>query len=192
MEISMKKINLFTGERIQIVAITEQDAEKYARWSHDPNYMRSLDTDVAVPHSTEYFQSSIQSTASESNMFEFGIKERTSEELIGFVSLHSIEWNNRVASLAIGIGEKEFRNKGYGTEAVKMILGYAFNELNLNRVGLDVIQNNIAGIKSYEKVGFIKEGVMREAVIRDGQKQDRIYMGILYDEWKKIENKEEE
>ncbi|TGA99386.1 N-acetyltransferase [Sporolactobacillus shoreae] len=91
--------------------------------------------------------------------------------------------------LAIGIGEAKNRNKGYGTDALKVILHYAFHELNLNRVSLDVIEYNAWAIHAYEKVGFQHEGRMRDAVLRDGKSYDRLIMGILRSEWEELNRK---
>jgi RimJ/RimL family protein N-acetyltransferase len=85
--------------------------------------------------------------------------------------------------LAIGIGEASYRGKGYGSDALQLILRYAFRELNLYRVGLDITANNGPAIRACEKAGFQREGAMRRAVSRDGQHIDRILMGILRDEW---------
>ena len=105
--------------------------------------------------------------------------------IIGFIMLHSIEWNNRKAIMTVGIGDKAARGCGYGSEAIEMILRFAFMELNLNRVGLDVISDNTPAIECYQKAGFTVEGRARESVIRFGEKLDLIYMGILYDDWVK-------
>lgn len=107
------------------------------------------------------------------------------DKLIGFIMLHSIEWNNRKAIMTVGIGDKAARGCGYGSEAIEMILRFAFMELNLNRVGLDVISDNTPAIECYQKAGFTVEGRARESVIRFGEKLDLIYMGILYDDWVK-------
>lgn len=98
------------------------------------------------------------------------------DQLIGFIVIHSIEWNNRAGLLSIGIGDPSFRNKGFGTNALQLMLRYAFCELNLNRVGLDVIEYNKRAIRAYERVGFQQEGRMREAVNRDGKSYDRVIM----------------
>jgi RimJ/RimL family protein N-acetyltransferase len=118
-----------------------------ARWSEDPDYMRSLDTDYARPRPEREFGPEAYSQAAGPNSVEFRLRTLEDDRLIGFVALHTIEWNNRAASLAIGIGEAAYRGKGYGTEALRLILRYAFDELNLERVGLDVIANNEAAIR---------------------------------------------
>lgn len=181
----MEAYNLFIGSRIRLTALGEDDAPIFSSWSEDGAYLRNLDTEYAVPHNVDFYKSQIQSFSADPNIIEFGIRALENNNLIGFVSLHSIEWNNQTAALAIGIGDTNSRGKGFGCEAIKLILNYAFNELNLNRVGLDVIGNNQKAISCYQKCGFIVEGTVREAVFRDGKKYNRIYMGILREEWTK-------
>lgn len=176
--------NLFQGSQIKITALTEQDAENFAKWSEDSNYLRNLDTDYAIPRNIDYYIPGIQSATANNTEMEFGIRKIDNNELFGFIAIHGIEWNNRAARMAIGIGQAEHRSKGYGTEAIQLILRFAFHELNLHRVGLDVNSNNEEAIRSYEKAGFVVEGRIRESVLRDGEAIDRIYMGILYSEWK--------
>ena len=175
--------NLFRSSRIQLKALKKEDAEAMARWSEDSEYLRNLDTDFAVPRSAEHYRSEIESISSQDNTIELGIHLISENQLIGFISLNSIEWNNRSGRLAVGIGESKFRHLGIGTEAVKMMIHYAFDELNLNRVGLDVISSNQAAIRCYQKSGFVVEGTIRESILRDGKKMDRIYMGLLRNEW---------
>ncbi len=85
--------------------------------------------------------------------------------------------------MAIALGERKFWGNGYGTDAMRVMLRYAFNELNLSRVGLIVFEYNPRAIRSYEKVGFIPEGRVRGAMLRDGKRWDFLYMGILREEW---------
>ncbi|MCI0184776.1 GNAT family N-acetyltransferase [Sulfoacidibacillus ferrooxidans] len=170
---------LFCGELVRLCAFRSEDASVMASWSHDAEYLRNVDSDMAVP-TTEAFQSFVGKS---SNGIEFLLRTVDNDTLIGFVALHGIEWNNQCGLLAIGIGEENFRSKGYGTDALRLILRYAFSELNLNRVGLDVISYNKRGIRAYEKVGFKVEGAMRESVLRDGHKYDRIIMSIFRNEY---------
>ncbi|SFS31161.1 GNAT family N-acetyltransferase [Marininema halotolerans] len=181
----MEATHLFKSARIRFAAMTEEAAASFSKWSEDPEYIRNLDTDIAFPRSEDSFRKEIQGGGGSLTSFELAIHMVLDDRLIGFAALHSIEWNNRAGRLAIGIGEKEDRNKGYGTEALQLLLQYAFYELNLHRVGLDVIGNNHSAIRCYEKVGFVVEGVIREGVLRDNQRVDRIYMGLLREEWER-------
>jgi len=161
----------------------EKDAEVMAMWQEDSEYLRNVDTDVAFPQSLHEIANDGLIKGRKSNSVSFMVRTVQDDRLIGFVAIHGIEWNNRTGLLAIGIGGVNDRGKGYGREAIHLILKYAFYELNLHRVGLDVISYNKVAIELYKKMGFQIEGCMREAVQRDGKYFDRIIMGILRDEW---------
>lgn len=176
--------HLFKGDLVRMVAPAEEDAATLARWSEDADYLRALDSDYARPASAREIAARLAPQQSEPNRVEFHLRALEDDCLIGFVALHSIEWNNGAAMLAIGIGEPAYRGKGCGSDALQLILRYAFDELNLYRVGLDVISSNARAIRAYEKAGFVQEGAMRGAVLRDGSRHDRIFMGILRDEWR--------
>ena len=177
----MMNNDLFKGTLIRLTAARDTDAEEMAVWQENSDYLRKLDTDFAAPKSIETLREHELSNGS--GTIEFRLRTIQDDKFIGFVALHSIEWNNQACLLAIGIGNPDYLGKGYGTEALNLILRYAFYELNLNRVGLDVISYNLPAIKAYEKAGFLVEGRMRSAVLRDGKQYDRIIMGILREEW---------
>jgi len=173
--------DLFAGEHIRLAPVDAACRAEMARWTEQAEYLRNVDTDIAFPRAvpgTGHIPPGDGSTT-----FEFAIRTLSGNEFVGFVALHSIEWNNRAAMLAIGIGDPARRRLGYGTEAVQLVLRYAFDELNLNRVGLDVVEYNTAALGLYQKAGFRREGALRSAVLRDGRQFDRIIMGILRAEW---------
>lgn len=172
--------SLFSGQLVRLCASRPEDAPMLASWSEDAEYLRNLDTDFAMPGSVESFE---KASDKSSNSIEFRLRTLENDTLIGFVALFSIEWNNQCGKMAIGIGDPNFRGKGYGTDALRLILRYGFCELNLHRIGLDVISYNTRAIHAYQNVGFQVEGTMRESVLRDGQKYDRILMSILRNEY---------
>ncbi len=186
--------DLFRGKLVRLVAPAEGDAAALARWSEDAGYLRALDSEYARPLSIQECARRLSSEHSDPNKVEFHILTLDEDRLIGLVALHSIEWNNGTALLAIGIGEPDYRGKGYGTDTLRLILRYAFDELNLYRVGLDVIANNARAIHAYQNAGFQTEGAIRGAVSRDGRRYDRLIMGILREEWQghNSDNKGEE
>lgn len=175
--------DLFRGKLVRLAAPAVGDAETLARWTEDDGYLRSMDTDYARPVSAQELSKRLNREAPHPNVFEFHLRTLEDDRLIGFVALHSIEWNNQAALLAIGIGEPAYRGRGYGTDALFLVLQYGFEELNLHRVGLSVIANNARAIRSYEKIGFRREGALRGAVSRDGSRHDVLLMGMLKDEW---------
>ena len=176
--------NLFYGNSVKLSIPREEDVEIMLKWEEDSEYLRNVDTEIALPKTKEQLGAERKADLNE---VYFRLRTIDKDHLIGFVAIHSIEWNNRAGILSIGIGESSNRNKGYGSDALKLILRYAFHELNLDRVGLEVIEYNKGGIRAYEKVGFQQEGRKRSVVYRDGKRYDVIVMGVLHNEWKAIQ-----
>ncbi len=184
---------LFTGDRVMLSSIDqEKDAAVEAKWTQDAEYLRLLNTKPALPLSVAQVKKryeKIEKDAEESkNMFYFAIRAKpaeneNAERLIGFVQLHWIEWNHGTGFIKIGLGDAEFRGKGYGTEAMRLILRYAFSELNLFRLAAVIPEYNQAALRLFHKVGFVQEVCRRKALKRDGQEWGLIHVGILKDEW---------
>ena len=95
-------------------------------------------------------------------------------------------WAHGEGWVGIGLGERDYWGNGYGTDAMRLMLRFAFDELNLWRVSLGVFAYNPRAIRSYEKAGFRREGLVRGDCRRDGQRWDSVFMGILRDEWLKL------
>jgi RimJ/RimL family protein N-acetyltransferase len=180
--------DLFIGTLVRLAAPSEDEKAAFARWSTDPDYLRHLDDDPARPLASERFTLPRKEDAGHN--YEFRIRTLADDRLIGFIALFNLKWNNGTCTLAIGIGEPDFRGKGYGTDALDLAVSFAFRELNLHRVGLTVISYNARAIRAYERVGFVQEGVRREAIHRDGKRYDEILMGLLRGEW--VQRKESE
>jgi RimJ/RimL family protein N-acetyltransferase len=113
------------------------------------------------------------------------LDENNLDKIIGNCAIHNIDSKNRTCTCGITIGEKDYHNKGYGTEAMEMLVEYGFNTLNMNRIGLTVYDFNIRAFKAYQKAGFIEEGRKRQARYHNGKYYDEIIMGILREDWEK-------
>jgi len=172
---------IFTGQLLCLSAPQPDDQSRFASWTQDDDYLRLLDEDPVKPQSNASFSSFTE--AGDDNSYYFHLRTLSDDTVIGFVVLFNLKWSNRTADMAIGIGDKAYRGKGYGQDALKLILNYAFNELNLHRVSLTVMSYNDAAIKAYERVGFVLEGTQRQAVLRQGKRYDMLMYGILRDEF---------
>ncbi|MFC1878354.1 GNAT family N-acetyltransferase [Chloroflexota bacterium] len=184
-----KSGNLFQGELVLLTAEDPEIAGKAsARWARDSEYQRLLDTEAAQVYSAKMFQQWFEKDIEKTRTGGIGFNIRTLEDdrLIGFVGVFDIQWNHGDAWIGIGIGERDQWGKGYGTDAMRVILRYAFTELNLQRVSLGVFSYNKRAMCSYEKAGFRYEGAGRESLHRDGQRANDLYMGILRSEWEKL------
>ena len=111
--------------------------------------------------------------------------------MIGTIGLENINHINRTATLGIFIGDKEHRSNGYGTEAIRLILDYGFNYMNLNNIKLDVMEFNERAQKCYKKCGFKEYGRRRKSNFTNGKYYDVVQMDILAEEFKEsyIKNK---
>lgn len=176
--------DLFTGELVRLDAPDpENEASLYARWQRDSEYMRLLDADALPLFTARQHKEGMEEELKNPKAFIFSIRTIADDRLIGFVALDGVNWNHGDTFVGIGLGEREFWGQGYGTEAMELVLQYAFTELNLHRVSLNVFEYNPRAIRSYEKAGFRVEGRQRQAFEREGRRWDAIYMGILREEW---------
>ncbi|MDI6893829.1 MAG: GNAT family protein [Bacillota bacterium] len=103
---------------------------------------------------------------------------------IGVMGLHRIDQVHREAELGIFIGEKDCWGRGYGTDAIRTLLGFAFEEMNFHRTYLRVNADNLRAQRCYEKCGFVREGTLRQAVFADGGWRDQHLMAALADEFR--------
>lgn len=181
--------NLFTGQLVRLVAMNaETDAEVFARWDVDSEYMRQLDSGPHLPNRAKKVREGIEKEQSEDpNTIAFSVRALADDRLIGFVAFDGINWRHGETFVAIGIGDPAYRGNGYGTDAMRVMLRYGFMELNLNRIQLDAFSYNERAIKSYLKAGFAEEGRQRGMLLRNGERWDFVYMGVLRDEWLKRE-----
>lgn len=180
--------HLFQGELVRFVAAEPQlAAGLFAKWMRDSEFVRLLDTDPArllsVDKYKEWFEKDLVEQQKNDELF-FLIRTLEEDLTIGLIGLDGIQWVHGDAWVGIGLGEREYWGKGYGTDAMRILLRYAFEELNLHRLSLSVFEYNSRAIRSYEKVGFVIEGRARQFLNRDGRRYDMIFMGILRDEWK--------
>lgn len=180
------------GENVYLSPATLEDVEIYTKWMNDFNitdYTGASSSIYSLEKEREWLENKLKYSSNE-DMF-FDIVAVNGDRLLGNVSLMKIDYIDRKADLGILIGENSDRNKGYGTEAIKLLLDFAFNYLNLNNVGLTLIECNNRAKRCYEKAGFKEFGRRRKVEFVNGKYYDLIYMDVLADEFKEehIKNK---
>ena len=178
--------DIFTGKLVHLSGVDPEEMSKaLSRWNRDSEYTRLLNMSVRPLNSAKGIQKWMDEMIAETSPSEyfFTIRRREDNQLIGGLFLEVVDWSGRDSFVAIFIGEREHWGKGYGTDAMRLLLQYAFSELNLWRVSLGVFQYNPRAIRSYEKVGFCHEGRMRQYLHHEGKRWDIHYMGILREEW---------
>ena len=179
---------LFEGQDIRFGPIDhEKDPEIESKWTHDSEFMRMYETDPARPMSVAMVKKKYEKLEKEieedKNIYYFAIRARDDDRLIGKAMINRIEWSNGNGWIRLGIGAGEDQRKGYGSQALRMLLRFAFAELNLFRVSATVQEYNVAAIALLKKFGFVEEVRRRQALDRDGCRWDLIIFGLLKDEW---------
>jgi len=179
---------LFEGEDIRFGPIDhEKDPEIESRWTHDSDFMRMMEVAPARPLSAALVKKQYEKLEKQmeesKNLFYFAIRAREDDHLIGRAAVQWIEWSNGNGFLRIGLGAAEDRRKGYGTQAMSMLLRFAFAELNLFRVSAIVPEYNLGALALLQKFGFLREVCRRKSLERDGQRWDLYVFGLLKDEW---------
>jgi RimJ/RimL family protein N-acetyltransferase len=171
---------MIRGEKAKLRAIERQDLPIFVRWFNDPEVRQYLA--MYMPMSMAEEEKWFERQLEDQDGRVFAIETEDGAH-IGNIGLHSIDWKNRRAYLGIVIGEKEYWGKGYGSDAIRTLLGFAFGEMNLHRVYLTVYAYNERAIRCYEKCGFQHEGRLREARFGDGRYHDELMMAILRKEF---------
>lgn len=173
------------GPKVYLRPLDRADAPALVPWFNDPEVLRTVSRHR--PMSLQEEESWLEGVHGNEHGLILGIVTRAADQLIGVTGLHQMDFKNRTTAFGITIGEKEQWGKGYGTEATGLVIRYAFDTLNLNRVWLYVYEFNERGIRAYEKVGFRREGVLRQDCYREGKYWNTLVMGILREEWEAVQ-----
>jgi RimJ/RimL family protein N-acetyltransferase len=181
--------SLFEGEQVCLGPIDhEKDPEVESRWTHDASYLRMVSLDRALPAAPAQIKKRYEAIEKDqdekNNLFHFALRMRSDDRLIGFARLYWIEWSNSAGFISLGIGDPADRLKGYGSEALGLMLRYAFDELNLYRLSAVIPEYNTLALHVFDKAGFVEEVRRRQSVNRDGRRWDLIHLGILHEEWR--------
>lgn len=173
------------GERIRLRAVEREDLPRFVEWLNDPEVTAGLLMILPISNweETRWFENLASRPPQERPL---SIEVKTPDggwKPIGNVGLERIDWTDRMAEFGIFIGEKSVWDQGYGTEATRLMLKHAFETLNLNRIYLHVYETNPRAIHTYDKVGFVKEGRLREARYRNGVYINVLLMSMLRSEW---------
>lgn len=173
---------ILSGKLVRLAAQDPaKDAQIVADWEKDTVYTRLLAVEPVTPPNPKARRERMEHSRNE-KFFPFAVRTLADDKLIGFVILMHVNHVHGDAFVGIGMGDPEYRGRGYGTDAMNLILRFAFQELNLHRVSLDTLGNNARAIRSYEKCGFVCEGLVRGAEHR-GERDDIVAMGALRAEW---------
>jgi RimJ/RimL family protein N-acetyltransferase len=167
------------GERLQLCPLRRGDTRQYSRWLNDHRIARYLGIHQPLSHKQmdRSLEDRLNKTVDEEVLL--GIWRKDPLQLIGNIGIHDLHPRDRHGELGIFIGEPDQWNQGFGTEAIRLLLGYAFDTLNLHKVWLDARSHNHRGLATYKKIGFKEVARLREHRYIDGAWRDEIIMELF-------------
>ena len=171
---------MLNGPRVTLRAFRRSDTEiLHAYWS-DIGMSTRASNRVPRPYTLEAARSLFEEFEKDESMARFVIE--VEGEVVGDCSLHDIDLHNRTCEVGIALGRPHW-SKGYGQEALGVLVDYAFSHYNMHRVALEVLADDPRAVACYRKVGFVEEGRLRQRDWREGEYHDVLLMGILEEEW---------
>lgn len=175
---------MLQGQRVRLRAISRDDLPKWCEFNNDLAVELAGGGDPPLPQSLARLQAEFDQDAAKGGRDRTHFAIEVDGKFIGGCALFNVKETDRTCELGIGIGDKEYWGKGYGREAVRMLLQYAFRYLNYRKVWLRVHGVNERAIRAYRACGFVEEGRQRAQVWSNGVYDDLVFMGILRDEWR--------
>jgi diamine N-acetyltransferase len=170
---------MLQGRRVRLRAVERADLPAFVQWFNDPVIQRRLARvePLSLAEEERWFEALQRSKA------DVVYAVVVADGLVGTCGLHRIDWRHRCAELGIVIGDDAYRGQGHGSDAVRTLVDHAFGNLGLHRIELEVLADNEPARRCYERLGFVDEGVRREARYIDGGFKDLVWMRILHHEW---------
>lgn len=177
---------MYTGQKVRLREYRSEDVKLAQNYVNDPEVKKLMSPGIPYLYTLEDEQKWFErvSGASKDN-YDFAIETLGDNKYIGGCGINSVDWKNRVATIGIFIGDKNYWGKGYGSDAINILIKFIFEQMNMHKISLHVFSYNERAIKCYEKCGFVKEGIMREEIFFDGRYYDDIAMGLLKKEYNK-------
>ena len=177
---------MLRGEKVLLRPVKRSDISLFLKWYNDPEVTQYLEMYLPMTEMGEekWIEDIAGARANSAAVFVIEAVSGDTTRPIGSIALDKISARDRGASLGIAIGEKDHWEKGYGTEAARLIIKYGFEQLNLHRISSMVFSFNERSQRMHRKVGFIEEGRRRESTFKNGRYWDLVEFGLLDTEWK--------
>lgn len=176
---------MIVGKRVRLRSLEREDLPKIVPWLNDDETRQfiSLRVPLSLAQEQDWFERQ-KNKPLEQQVLAIEVFTEQGWQYIGNTGFDEIDQLNRSAEIGIVIGDKDYWSKGYGTDAMRLMLFHGFTNLNLQRIWLRVFETNKRGIRCYEKAGFVHEGRLRQAQFFRGKFVDVLIMGVLRKEWK--------
>lgn len=173
---------MYEGKLVRLRALERDDIVRSHAFVNDYQTMRGVMSGMLYPSSfedeTRWADGQSSYTRGE---YQFGVETLEQRAFIGRCGFTRVDWKNRLAELGILIGDAAFRGRGYGSDAVRVLCAFGFRELNLHKIKATVFDFNETALRAYEKCGFVREGVLKKELFREGSYHDVIALALFHE-----------
>lgn len=174
---------MYSGQLVKLRAYKEEDIEKATVYINDEEVKKLMDSTIPFPMTKWQEEEWIRSRKANTDFtYDFAIEDLKTGKYIGGCSINECDVKNRTCVVGIMIGDKEYWGKGYGSDALKVLIKFIFEEVNMNKIKLNVFSFNNRAIACYKKVGFKEEGILKKEIYRNGKYYDEIIMAMFKDD----------
>jgi RimJ/RimL family protein N-acetyltransferase len=179
---------MLKGKSVLLRPVKRSDISYFLKWFNDPEVIQYLGMYLPMTEmAEEKFIEELGTTRARTDaLFVIEVIEGNSTKPIGNCGLHGINSKDNHATFGIVIGEKDYWNKSYGTEAARLLINYGFQQLNVHRISSSAVAFNERSIRLHKKVGFREEGRLRQRMFKNGQYHDLVQFGILREDWREL------
>ena len=181
-----EKLPTIEAERVRLRHLEQSDAdalfeifsdrEALRFWSFPP-YTQRAEAEKLLAEIHEHFR--------QKSLFQWGIASKSDDKIIGTSTLFRLDDQSRRAEIGY-ILNRRYWGKGLAVEALTALLDFAFEKMNLHRIEVDIEPRNAASVKTIERLGFQREGYLRERWIVGGEIQNSLFYGLLRSDWEKL------
>jgi len=176
---TLTKVSFLNGDRISLREVQTSDVtDAYYQWMNSPEINRYLESRF-YPHSKEDLRAFVSHIADDKNHVFLAMIHKYSHQHIGNIKLGPINWIHRHANIGLLIGEKDFWGQGLATEAIQLVVQYAFDTLNLHKLMAGCYADNSGSARAFQKAGFEIEGVRKSHFYHEGSFSDEILLGLV-------------
>lgn len=178
----MERIKKLVGQSVYLSPLQAEDAEQLFCWRNNLSLTQQLGSPTRLSSVESEVERIRQYNSGEEH--HFGIISLEDDMMLGYCGIRDFNWLHQSARVGIFIGNTENQGKGYGTEAMELLVGFGFDYLNMHSITLSVLDFNEPAIASYKKIGFRECGCSHESYRLHGQWHDWIEMEILEQWWR--------
>lgn len=179
----MIEAKIIDNDRVYLKTLQPIEAEIVYPWLQDEQNACLLNSSRIKPWTLDSVKTWIEKDLSSKTELLFGIWAKGPAELVGYVEIDGIQWQNKNCGISYLLGKQELRRQGIATAALRLVFAYCFEQLGMHRLQVTIYEFNTASIQLVKKLGFRQEGVFREHIAVKAKRYDMILFGMLRTEW---------